>query len=86
MRSTCLGYGSSLGSNPRVGDLGSLAAVERVIAKFPVVEHVTSYRKIPHDIPKWNGNHAGNFIPTSGNSGYTGYRTRFARENHFDWT
>ena len=82
MRKSALLFGSSQGSNHRVGDLASQSFIEREInrRKFPTIAETAIN---PIHIPTSNQNHAGRFIAATKNSKYAGYRGKFQGDDHF---
>jgi hypothetical protein len=84
MRKTALTYGSSLGANPRVGDLASAYLIERELGRRKLgSKSETGPLHQTVSISTTNANHAGQFIPQRESSHYTGYRPRFQGDHHF---
>ena len=85
MRKTALCFGSSSGSNPRLGDFGESAQIERRMQLGREISHISHPNdRCDGDRVSTNVNHAGRFIENIGAPGYMGYKPRFKHVNHFE--
>ena len=78
-----MSFGTSSGANPRLNDLASQSFIESSLHRnFLCTPSVLPDRS--HIVITTNANHAGRFIEERRNPYYTGYRPRYAAEQHFD--